>query len=364
VDPRKTAILWVLDRTKKFDGIRVDAATILRLKARQKKAGQRVIEGPLRDILDPSAYATVRSAASTGCYADGLEGCVPVAGFGTIFGEAVVSTLGKSKIKNQWGLDWTALWNLLVVYFDELCDEYGSLLPLLLTRISPTLLRRALHPDSNERIAPEPTDPVLLRFVLEIADAVFSRFRSIANRVSGPDFRRLAQAIEMAYLGEIKTARLYFSDPRNTEDVNKQLRASGSLPIWIPGCLAAYASGFAPLPKMLGLSLKYIGDVIWLLDDLIDLENDVGTDRWNAIFLVAAECHGAGILPKLRRLSPDDRLTWLYENELPGVLARRIFEALRLAIEILDSTFGKGTPLASDLLSTLWSFANEMSHEN
>ena len=364
MDPRKTAILRVLEGTKHFDGNRVDGGTILQLIARQKNAGLHVIEGPLRDILDSSTHATVQRAVSTGCYADGLEECVPVAGFGSIFGEAVVATLSESKIEHHWSIDWTALWNLLVVYFDEICDEYGSLVPVLLDRMSPAKLRKALHPDSNERLMPEPEDPVLLRFVLEIADAVFSRFRSLAKCVSASDFFRLARIIEKAYLGEIKTARLYFSDLQDTEDLHKHLRAAGTLPVWIPGCLAAYATGFAPLPKKLGLSLGYIGDVFWLLDDLIDLENDVTTDRWNAIFLLAAECHRPSILPKLRQMSPDDRLIWLYENELQDVLAERVSEALRLAIETLDSTFGKGTPMARDLLSTLWSFANEISNEN
>jgi hypothetical protein len=364
VDPRKTAIVSLLDRTKKFDGIRVDGATILRLNARKKAAGGGVIEGPLRGILDPSTFATVQRAISTGCYAAGLESCVPVAGFGWILGESVVCTLGKSNTENKWSLDLAALWNLLVAYFDELCDEYGSLLPLLLTRISPASLRAALHPGLSKRLAPEPTDPVLLRFVLEIADEVFSRFRSLAERVSDQDFRRLGQAIEMAYASEIKTAQLRFSVVQNSQGVHRHLRGSGSLPVWILGCISALASGLASLPKRLDSSLEYIGDVIWLLDDLIDVEKDVGTDRWNAIFLVAAERHGPSLLPKLRLLSSEDRMAWLYENKMAEVLANRIFETLRFAIEGLDETFGKGSPLAKDLVSILWSFANEIPDHN
>ena len=364
MDPRKTAILSLLERTKKIDGIPVDSATVLRFQARQRQAGRRVIEGPLGDILDPSTFATVQRAVSTGCYAHGLEMCVPVAGFGRILGEAVVCTLGTSDRDNTWGLDWAALWNLLVAYFDEFCDEYGSLLPVLLTRISHRTIKEALHPDGNRRIAPEPFDPVLLQFVLEIADAVFSRFRSLANRISGQDFRRLGKAIEMAYLAEINTAQLRFSDVRDPGDIHPLLRASGSLPVWILGYVTALASGFDPLPKRFDSCLEHIGDVLWLLDDLVDLEKDVETDCWNAIFLVAAERHGPSLIPKLRMLDPEDRLTWLYENGMPDALADRIFETLRLAIDSLGNTFGKGTPLASDLVSTLWSFAHEMPDHN
>lgn len=360
MDPRKAAIVSLLDRTKKLEGIRVDGATILQLRARQKEAGRRVVDGPLRGILDPSTFATVQRSILTGCYADGLELCVPVAGFGSILCEAVVCTLGKAHTEHEWVLDWAALWNLLVAYFDELCDEYGSLLPLLLARISPTSLRAALSPDSNEHLTPEAADPVLLRFVVEIADEVFSRFRLLSNRLSGQDFRRLSQSIEKAYLSEIIMAELRFSALTDLEDVRKHLHDSSSLPVWILGCTSALAAGCAPLPDGLQSSLGFIGDVLWLLDDLVDLEDDVGTDRWNSVFLVAAERDGPSVLSELRLLPPEDRLMWLHENDMANTLADRIFERLNLALDDLDNTFGRGTPLAADLVSILWSFANEI----
>ena len=253
---------------------------------RQNTVGSRIVAEPLRNILDPETFATIQRATSTGCYADGLEMCVSVAGFGALLGEAVVSTFGKSTTENQSSLDWAALWNLLMAYLDDICDEYGTLLPLLLTRLNHASLQRALNPSLNTRLMPEPTDPVLLRFVIQIADAVFRRYRSLVNRISRSDYVRLAEAIELAYLSEIKTAQLRFSDIINTGDVYKHLRASSSLPVWIFGCITILDSGLTSLSKMLELCLSHIGDVLWLLDDLVDLEEDVGTDRWNAIFLI------------------------------------------------------------------------------
>ncbi len=356
---RSAAISWLLQRCALLEGGLVDPARLRDFAARRTVAGRRVVDTTLAGVLDPATHAVVQAAAAhPDRFAHGLELCTPVAGFGALLGDAVLHTL-QHRAAAEASVEWAALWNLLVAYFDELCDEYGLLLPTLLERIAPATLAAALDPEHETRLVWRAADPVLLRFVLQIADEAFRRLRRQAATWSANDYAPLRQAIATAYRSEVFTATLCFSRECDASAVHGHLRASSSLPVWILGCASAMLAGRGRLPPALDAALHHVGDAMWLADDLVDLEDDVGTDRWNAIFLVVAERYGPPALTMLQHLPAEERLVWLDAQGLAQGLAERVFDALQHAIDTLALGFEGGVALGSDLVAVLWSLADQ-----
>lgn len=357
--PLVDIVTSLIGRLDTFDDVQLDQERIREFKIRQIIEGQIALRGEVKDELNTATYELIKRAVNSGSYANGLEGSIGVAGFGRILGQSVLRTLGRSEEESKSSVAWGSLWNLLIAYFDDICDDYGSVYPTLLKIISPESLRNMLQRGANHHFVCKPEDPVILRFVVEIADAVFIKVRSLGHSISESQYNMLVESILRAYEVEVRFSHLKFSDEIDVDEARHCLRCCNSLPVWIQGYTNACMAGTTTIPEGLSSSLTHIGDVLWFLDDLVDLEDDVGTNQWNAAFLVASDLYGPDILYDLRLLPPDDRITWIYNNGIAEALADRIFESISLALCDLETTFGKRSPLADDLILTACSFLYE-----
>lgn len=362
VSPRPigSAVKKFIKRMDTFDGIKYDPDRIHQIYEDQKKAGRHVVMGPLKGILPPKTHSIIQRSVMSGEYINGLEASVRFAGFGAILGYSVVKTLGKPDKVCMSVAEWAGLWNLLLAYFDDICDEYEVLYPQLIKIISPDALRAVLRKYSDHRLISDDSAPVLLQFVVNVADEVFRQVRSLANSLSNLQYERLTTSIENAYEAELRSANLKFSEDISNEEAQKYLSGCNALPVWILGHTSALIAGISPPPKELNSSLRHIGDVIWFWDDIMDIEEDIEADQWNAVFLVASDQYGSSIINELRHLNPEDRISWLYRHEMADALADRMFDSLVLAINDLDTAFGKESCLASDFISILYLSAEEI----
>ena len=324
--------------------------------------GSRIVDETLKQLLPLPLHRRVFKAASSGEFAHGLEACSGVGGFGAVLGRSISETLGIAPQNNgtRPGAEWAGLWNLLVAYFDDLCDEYRALFPKLMEHISSDALKLSLTIHSGHRLSPDPGDHELLQFVVYVADEVFSRMRKHGEEISRSDYRWLAQSVMTAYRAEVASADLRFSRNHSLKNAHNCLRCSNSLPVWILGNGAALADGTSDSAGQLDSALHHVGDILWYWDDLVDLEDDVGTDRWNAALLVAADTFGPGIVDHLLRLDPEKRIEWVYQNKADEILADRLLNSYVNAIQELEAVCGSGSPLARDLTLTLNCFAEEV----
>jgi hypothetical protein len=357
--PLEEIVTSLIKRFDSFDEVDLNQKRIREFNVRQINEGKRAIECEVRNVLSPDTYEVINRAVLTGSYTNGLEACVGVAGFGRILGRSVVNTLRKSDNESISSIEWGSLWNLLIAYFDDICDDYGSVFPLLAEIISPNSLEAMLQKGSCHHLKCKQEDPVILRFVVEIADAVFTQVRTLEHSISESQYDILIQSILRAYESEIKSAQLQFSNEIDVDEARLCLSGCNSLPVWIQGYTNALMSGTTLPPQGLDSSLRHIGDVLWFLDDLADLEEDVGTNQWSAAFLVASDLYGPDILHDLRLLSPNDRINWIYKNGIAEALAVRILESITFALKDLETTFGVGSPLANDLILTAYTFSFE-----
>lgn len=325
------------------------------LRERSGGEGRCMLDGALREVLSPPTHAAVVAAAQGGGFAHGLERCAAVAGMGAAHGATLAAALGvRDAGRARAAVRRIALWALFVAFFDHLCDEYGSLRPLLRLRMPRERLRAALRGEPGARFTAEDVDPALLRLVLELADALCPPPRGEAA-VAWP--RWLQTGIDCAYAAEWTTAESRFGDGAPARRMRGPIWASSALPVWIMGNFAALAAGVAEVPRWYRPLLCRWGELMWLIDDLVDIENDVATDGWNAVHLLADACPGA--LAALRAVPAEGRMGWLRSRGLEQALAQRLLQGVRRLLMQVDAAQPGTRSIADAALAVLWLHAHE-----
>lgn len=325
---------------------------------RRTEGGARIIDDTLRDALDERTWSVVQQAVSDRLYASGLERSILVAGYGYVLAEEVLWTIGRTQAESSIAsLEIGALWNLLIAFFDELCDEFGWLRSSLPGRFDVPLLRAALDSPDGRRIRATPDDPLLLAFVLQVGDAVFTRYGAAAKRWPHAHHLWFRRAVETAYCAELKTAEVRFSDIGDPEEFRRFSRDSSSLPIQALGFLAVACAGEPAAWSRLARPIALLGDVLWLADDLVDVELDIENDRWNAVLFEAKDRYGAAFLDEMRLLPPEERITRLQERGVVHALGERVLRTLHAAVRALERAYGPTSPLATGLVTAVAAFS-------
>lgn len=234
-----------------------------------------------------------------------------------------------------------ALFNLGIALFDGLCDEHPERAALLLREVTPQTLASA----AAGRPLPRCGDPAVDLLLVLIAEVLAG-----ARRLGGP--AALQREFDGAIVTMYQAERLSLSARRSTTGptlaVLRLLRRKSALPIATVALLAALARPPAdPQPlDALRRDARRAGQVLWLIDDLVDVKEDWLTDAWSRPLWLWAR-RGQAPAPTL-----DGALSALLATGVIADEARRLVGLLRALSAPQD-------PLGLALLAAVWSWLGE-----
>lgn len=233
-----------------------------------------------------------------------------------------------------------ALFNLGIALFDGLCDEHPERAALLLREVTPQTLASA----AAGRPLPRCGDPAVDLLLILIAEVLAG-----ARRLGGP--AALQREFDGAIVTMYQAERLSISARRSTTGptlvVLRLLRRKSALPIAAVALLAALARPPSccdqPSLDALRRDARRAGQVLWLIDDLVDVKEDWLADAWSRPLWLWAR-RGQAPAPTL-----DGALSALLDT---GVIAD---EAQRL-VRLLRALSAPQDPLGLALLAAVWSW--------
>lgn len=186
-----------------------------------------------------------------------------------------------------------AIFNLGIALFDCIFDRHPARAALLVDRLGAATLDGQLAGVAAPlRAANDPAVDVLLALIVEF----FVRAGRLEG--GGPATRvEFDRVIRAMYRGErfATTARRDRVPPRL--DVFRALRRKSALPLWTMALLGRLAGprDEAPLDG-LRTTVTLAGDVLWIIDDLADLREDLAAGVWSRPLWVLARAAGTNAI--------------------------------------------------------------------
>jgi hypothetical protein len=204
-----------------------------------------------------------------------------VLGFGSLQAQALSQALDAPAEHTASIAELGALFNLGIVLFDWLLDHAPEHAGPLRAAVTPGRLSRLLD---GQTVAPDPNCPPAIDCLLAII-ADFCR-RSGALETELATGRALRSVVQTMYAAEIESV----SDPRpekRTAGVGTQMRAKSVLPIWTIALVCLHPRR-PPLTlsslRRLEPRVAPLGEMLWLIDDMVDLVDDWETQAWNQLW--------------------------------------------------------------------------------
>lgn len=277
-----------------------------------------------------------------------------VAGHGLYVGTALHTTLCRSDQGREASATACALWNLLVSFFDDLCDIHTDLRPRLFRVISPEALDRALDPrlatSGGSAFSCKPEEDPHLVLVAQLAEALFSHLRSLARISKRRDvWADLRAAIFEVYAAERDSTDLPLARTTDPGQALRVLRGKSSLPSWVAALMVLVADeGDIEYPALRDTMLR-LGDLYWLADDIMDLEEDVQARQMNYVVLAAARWEGHEFFDGLLASEIGELPVALLEKGCLRTAVRELFSTYDEVSAQLDRQFGPETPLQQAL---------------
>jgi hypothetical protein len=190
-----------------------------------------------------------------------------------------------------------ALFCTMACLFDRICDVRPDLLPSLLKRSGKGAVLKGLALSGEEEEG-EPIfracseDPVELAVLLLVMEEYFLRCRSVILRGNrGPLGEEFSRTIFFIYEAELRSVELRFERQPWSPEIHEHLRNKSSLPAWATFLTSAMVSSIdlgGDLALFRETVLK-LGDVFWIIDDVIDTVDDLENGRWSYTWLRLAD---------------------------------------------------------------------------
>ncbi len=261
-----------------------------------------------------------------------------VFGFGHRLGAAIARMHGANADQVDLSARVNALFNTMLCLFDRVCDLRPDLAPSLLERASREALLEALDPDGEEDglrlVFPvRGDDAIELALLLPVMEEYFRESISLARGAPHPSLGEdLACTVLLMHEAEIRSVDLTFEEEAWSPQIYPVLRNKSSLPGWATFLTSAMASSRS-LHDNLALfreaALK-LGDVFWIIDDVIDTVDDLESGRWSYTWLRMATDHGVDMTPRDDAAARD------------GQLVRELLDRRVVARSITDLAAGLG----------------------
>jgi len=189
-----------------------------------------------------------------------------------------------------------AIANTFAVLFDRICDDYVELYPRLLHYISPDILlsKISLDPEKKNDFAEyEKNEPPLIKIVILLLREYFRRIMSIFSDVQ--DIcrvrREFTNTILKLYSSELISINIDYNTQISPKRAYNILRTKSSLFVWllvIPPVFMTDKWGCKNYVKIKKSTLM-LGDVFWILDDIVDIVEDLRCGRWSYVTLSFAD---------------------------------------------------------------------------
>jgi|GEM_PF-7119467 hypothetical protein len=179
-----------------------------------------------------------------------------------------------------------ALLNSYAALFDKICDDYTELRPHLMRRCSPEILSRAASltlSDTKPFFRLKENDAPLVKIVVLLIREYFNRCAAILDCSGGDKIRAEFQnTVSLLYKSELTSINLTFAARMSGKSVYKILRNKSSLLIWllVLPCLSPPARKCGGKLSRLKEAVLDLGDVFWILDDIVDSSEDLSCVRW------------------------------------------------------------------------------------
>ena len=276
-------------------GLTIDLDSYRLFNVQQQRIGQIVWDTTVQEIIGPALFLEYSNNISVNNDFFYVESIPRTSSFGYLMGIGLYKIFCETGRFSIQAATLCSLFNILVSLFDKICDDYTHLSSKLLNRITPKSLSDALHigeeTQGKSHFEVAMSDEPTLRLLLLVTEEFFRRcgtFYMVSR--NGTVWQEFKNTISEVYEAEVSSTKLTFSSPYSLEDVYIILRRKSSLPGWIL-CLIILLSPDAnydgKLPHLKEVMLK-LGDLFWIVDDLVDLVEDLEMERWNYVWLKLA----------------------------------------------------------------------------
>ncbi len=339
-------------------GLHIDATALRGFLGECSEIGLNLLDGLLRSALDETTHRAVSAEVRGGSAADDLARSPVVMGTGYLLGRDMHRTFCRGRPGETEAASLCALFNLLLTSIDLIFDDYPRSIPRLLARLNGNSLRTAVALEGAEHARPifsaEPSDPQLLQVALQLADAFFARCRRLGrqcgNRVQ---YGMLCEALDRSYVAEIKSVHLMLGTERNLVRVREILRHKSSLPIWILAFAGSLVGQSASEWEEVHPIAMAVADMLWIIDDIVDVEEDTLNGLWNFVSLCIAETKRSAYGDLLAGLNPRDRIGQLVRDGALDDAVKYLFSLYDRVLQQLHDKIGTDTPLERNLLTWL-----------
>ena len=209
--------------------------------------------------------------------------------FGYAVGAALHRALNASPYHLAEVASTNALFNAAIPLFDSICDDEIELLPALVNTISKPKILKALDPLSNHpiRFPTDDHDVLIIQIMARLTEAYFARCRALFQR-SAIDFvwDEFAHTILTLYEAELKSTTLHVGKAEEKKKIYITLQQKSALPFWAMAFPCLFAGDVVEYDTFLHLKqyMLMIGDIFWIMDDLVDLEEDLLQNKWSYVW--------------------------------------------------------------------------------
>jgi hypothetical protein len=204
-----------------------------------------------------------------------------VLGFGALQTEALARAFSVPAGKLELVAELGALFNLGIVLFDWLIDHDSEHDDSLRTVVSPDRLEALLDGRAE---APLSHELPAIDFLLAIISHFCRRCGVLEAEL--PTGRALRDALETMYAAEVDSSCTSLIGGESAE-VQRKMWAKSVLPVWTMALAGLHQRHPSLTQSELQSAQKqvfHLGELLWLIDDIVDVVDDWETGNWNRLW--------------------------------------------------------------------------------
>ena len=286
----------VLTVIRKY-GMEINDEDYWEYQKKQMEIGKNLWEGLLREVLSDDLYNYCSKLEGPPYYSE----VIPyISAFGYTLARQLYHLVGIDAEYMESVALTNSLFNTFVGLFDRVCDERTDLYPDLIERVSYKSLLCAMDARRRENdrtpcFVIKPGDDPDLVILLKIMEEYFIRCRRLYGLSNNSYiWIKFKKIILVLYESEVKSTELNFISSNEFKFIFRTLRNKSSLPGWAI-CLTIMLPASLKPKQDINRLKEYIlrlGDVFWIMDDIVDSVDDLENGRWSYTWFKLASGHG------------------------------------------------------------------------
>jgi len=253
--------------------------------------GQKIWHTTIKEAISADLFEYCESKIKKGRGFYKLENIPRYAAFGYDFCKWFSRLIGAPRNISEELAAIGALLNSYAALFDKICDDYVVFFPILVSRITRPALSSAtmiVNKSQKKFFAVKEDDAPLIKMTILLMEEYFKKCEKIHGSLLNKKTRTIFKnTIFNLYESELRSVDLKFSSKFNKTEVFRILRNKSSMLIWMMAlqCLLGVGAnlndGYVKLKK----AILELGDVFWILDDIVDATEDFMNGKWSYLSL-------------------------------------------------------------------------------